>query len=99
MFSAQWFMFVNIPCSAAHLKDKSSAILIQMFPVQAHNCCVHFPVIYEIKVISVLTHWGRDKMAAISQTTSWNAFSWMKIYEFRTQFITDAYMRHSATMI
>ena len=27
----------------------------------------------------VLTHWGRDKMAVISQTTLPNAFSWMKI--------------------
>ena len=28
---------------------------------------------------SLLTHWGRDKMAAIFQTTLSNAFSWMKI--------------------
>ena len=34
----------------------------------------------------VLTHWGRYKMAAFSQTTSWNAFSWMKKYEFRKNF-------------
>ena len=33
-----------------------------------------------------LTHWGRDKMTAISQTTSLNAFSWMKMYEFRLRF-------------
>ena len=30
-----------------------------------------------------LTHWGRDKMAAISQTMFSNAFSWMEIYEFQ----------------
>ena len=30
-----------------------------------------------------LTHWGRDKMAALSQTTRSNAFSWMKMLEFR----------------
>ena len=30
-----------------------------------------------------LTHWGRDKMAAIFQTTISNAFPWMKTYEFR----------------
>ena len=28
------------------------------------------------------THWGRDKMAAIFQTTFSNGFSWMKLYEF-----------------
>ena len=29
-----------------------------------------------------LTHWGRDKMADISQTCS-NAFSWMRVYDFK----------------
>ena len=29
----------------------------------------------------ILAHWGWDKMAAIFQTTFWNAFSWMKMYE------------------
>ena len=37
-------------------------------------------------VISLLTHWGRDKMAAIYQTTFSNAFSWRKIYKFRLRF-------------
>ena len=36
--------------------------------------------------ISILTHWGRDKMAAIFQTTVSNGFSWMKMYEFRLKF-------------
>ena len=35
---------------------------------------------------SLLTHWDRDKMDAISQTTFSNAFSWMKIYKFRLRF-------------
>ena len=30
--------------------------------------------------ITMLTHWGRDKMADIFQTTFSNSFSWMKIY-------------------
>ena len=34
----------------------------------------------------LLTHWGRDKMAAISKTTFSHAFSWMKMYEFRLRF-------------
>ena len=33
-----------------------------------------------------LTHWGRDKVAAISQTTLSIAFSWTKIVEFRINF-------------
>ena len=34
----------------------------------------------------MLTHWGRDKIATISQTTISNAFSWMKILGFRLKF-------------
>ena len=33
-----------------------------------------------------LTHWSRDKMAAIFQTTISNAFSWMRMYKFRSRF-------------
>ena len=33
-----------------------------------------------------LTYWGRDKMAAISQMTFSNAFSWIKMYEFQEKF-------------
>ena len=33
-----------------------------------------------------LTNWGRDKMAAIFQSTVSNGFSWMKMYEFRLKF-------------
>ena len=33
-----------------------------------------------------LTHWGRDKMAAISQTTDSHVFSWIKMNEFRLKF-------------
>ena len=31
----------------------------------------------------LINFWGRDKMAAIFQTTFSNEFSWMKMYEFR----------------
>ena len=34
----------------------------------------------------VLTHWGRDKMAAFFQTKFSNAFSWMKMFELRIKF-------------
>ena len=33
-----------------------------------------------------LTHWGRDEMNNISQTTFSNVFSSMKMYEFRLKF-------------
>ena len=43
--------------------------------------------------IMLLTHWARDKIAAISQTTSSNAFSWMKMYEFRLRFPWSLFLR------
>ena len=33
-----------------------------------------------------LTHWGRDKMDAISQTTCSSAFSWIKMFESQLNF-------------
>ena len=44
------------------------------------------------------THWGRDKMAAISQTISSNAFSWMKISEFRLRFHWSLFLRFELTI-
>ena len=46
----------------------------------AMGCLVCFKQTY------VLTHWGRDKMAAIFQTTFSNAFSWMKMFKFLLRF-------------
>ena len=39
--------------------------------------------IYVSLTVAALTHWGRNKMAAIFQTTFSNAFSWMKMFRFR----------------
>ena len=41
----------------------------------------------------VLTHWGRDTMAAISQTTLSNPFSLMKIYKFSLRFHCSLFPR------
>ena len=41
---------------------------------------------YMYSINNDLTHWGRDKIAAVSQTALSNAFSWTKISEFRLQF-------------
>ena len=47
---------------------------------------------------ATLTHWGRDKMAAIFQTTFWNAFSWMKMYEFQLKFHWSLFLRVQLTI-
>ena len=43
--------------------------------------------------ISALTHWGRDKMAAIFQTTFSNWFSWMKMYELWLKYHWSLFFR------
>ena len=40
-----------------------------------------------------LTHWGRDKMAAILQMTFSHAFSWINMYEFRLKFHRNMFLR------
>ena len=39
--------------------------------------------------LSALTHWDRDKIAAISQTRLSNPFSWMKMFEFRLKLVPN----------
>ena len=46
----------------------------------------------------ILTHWGRDKIDAISQTTFSNAFSWMKMNEFRLGFHWSLFPRFESTI-
>ena len=41
----------------------------------------------------LLTHWGRGKIDAISQTTFSSAFSWMKIFAFRLKFHWSLFLR------
>ena len=45
-----------------------------------------------------LTHWGPDKMAVIFQTTFSNAFSWMKMNEFRLRFHWNLFPRVKLTI-
>ena len=48
-------------------------------------CCI-FILQSKTVIMIPLTHWGRDKMVAVTQTTRSNAFSWMKMLEFRLRF-------------
>ena len=48
--------------------------------------------------ICSLTHWGRDKMDAISQTTFWSAFCLMKMFEFRMKFHWSLFLRVELTI-
>ena len=48
--------------------------------------------------LSTLTHWGRDNMAAISQTTLSNASSRMKMNEFRQGFHWSVFLSFESTI-
>ena len=45
-----------------------------------------------------VTHWGRGKMAAIFQTAFSNAFSWMKMFEFRLKFHWSLFLKVQLTI-
>ena len=49
----------------------------------------HLFILIEIS----LTHWGRDKMAAISQTAFSSAFPWMKTFEFQIKFHWNMFLK------
>ena len=53
---------------------------------------------FSLSRVIILTHWGRDKMAAISQTTLSNVFSWMKMFEFRLKFHWSLFPRVQFTI-
>ena len=46
----------------------------------------------------LLTHWGRDKMDAISQTTFSSAFCSMKMFEFWIKFHWSSFLRVQLTI-
>ena len=59
---------------------------------------IRFLVLYTSERVSILTHSGRDKIAAISQTTFWNAFSWKNILDFRLRFHWSLFLRLELTI-
>ena len=48
--------------------------------------------------LALLTHWGQNKMAAISQTTLSNPLSWLKICEFWLRFHWSLLLRFQLTI-
>ena len=45
------------------------------------------------------SHWGRDKIDAIFQTTFSNTFSWMTVYELRLKFHWNLFVRVQSTIV
>ena len=63
------------------------------FPINTHDG-VQWPI-YPCGF--PLTHWGRDKMDAILQTTCSSAFSWMKMFKFRLKFHWSLFLKVQLT--
>ena len=62
------------------LVNEKSALfkIVSTVTLETHYSVISMSISAKIS----LTHWGRDKLAAIAQTTFSNAFSWMKMYKF-----------------
>ena len=80
-----------------------------LFGVFLHQCnCVCHPLLMESSSVGMtlgcyfdshdLTHWGRGKMDAISQTTFSSAFSWMKMFEFLFKFHWNLFLTVQLTI-
>ena len=78
---------------------KSRMVLILKIDTPNINMCqigyvldsmISLNVLYTI-TFTCITHWGRDKMDAISQKTFSCAISWMKMYEFRLKFHLECF--------
>ena len=59
----------------------------------------HNPNLVKRRDALEISHWGRDKMASVSQTTLSNAFSWTKMLEFRLRFHWSLFLRVQLTVI
>ena len=84
----QWYVKPHVICFAgsSDIFLRSTWVSIALVNLAILVCC-------DAARTKVLTHWGRDKMDAISQTTCSSTFSWMKIYEFRLKFHWSLFLR------
>ena len=57
------------------------------------NCCWYNSINECIKKRNGLTHWGRDQMDAIRQTTFSRALSWRKMFEFWLKYHWSLFLR------
>ena len=60
--------------------------------------CPNFNHTMAVQLNCHLTHWGRDKMDAILQTTFSSAFPWMKMFKYRLKFHWILFLRVKLTI-
>ena len=87
-----------LPNKATVSHDSSIQLTCKCGAVLSFMTVIMTRIINGTPTIPPLTHWGPDKMAAISQTTFSNAFSWMKMYEFWLRFHLSLFLRVQLTI-
>ena len=80
--NCKWNLFCNQSVNSLRSHELYNHSVI----VHIMACGLFGVTIIGINAGMLLTHWGRDKMDAIFQTTFSNAFSWMKMFEYRLKF-------------
>ena len=91
---------VKHPYNTAIVLSSISTILIVSLPI-----CIQSNILITRPLFTLehskghsLSHWGRYKMAAVSQTTLWSAFSWMKMSAFLLRFYRRLFLRVQLTI-
>ena len=67
-------------------------------PIFVFYKSLHWRATLSSNSVPNLTHWGRDKITAISQMTFSNAFSWMEMHEFHSRFHWSLFLRFQITI-
>ena len=88
--NVETLMQMDVHSCCKYMMDRSHVIILWTSANYAKLCAVFCWIL--------LTHLGRDKMDAISQTTLSNAFSWIKRYEFRLIFHWSLFLRFQLTI-
>ena len=101
IFRPNWcFTCINRHCITYFCIDCVSIIIVQSSDIMQYIPFNEIKETFRAAMVNTwLTHWGRDKMAAVSQTTLSNAFSWMKMLEFRLRFHWSLFLRVQLTII
>ena len=101
-------VYVHTPQIDYYHKRQMTALTLTCLPYHPSHAalwnhsilpsCSLTPTLSLVKSKRQLSHWGRDKMAAIFQKTFSNAFSWMKMFKFRLRFHWSLFPRVQLTI-
>ena len=102
---ARYGLIMHLRTFVAYIESFEIQWLYCKSPITIALCCSHntiyilkFGFVKKLNSLTPLTHWGRDKMAAIFLTTFSNEFSWRKMFEFRLRFHWNLFLRVQLTI-